>query len=261
MGLAACNALSGVDDLGGPSPADGGVVSDGQGVSPHDSSAVDGSIADSEGGANDGTFCQQHASARFCEDFEGDNPQSSWAKDVTGAGSSLAITDGAGANGSRGLDAVVTTSGASVVRAAALLKDIGASPDRVRFSYSLWVEERPSVAQYELCILSFVGANTTQTYLTLRSAGGDALGEQGVDSHELPINVTIAPRTWVRVAITVDFTGGALKIDVDAIERLAIPLLYLQRGAIRVAAGITYANAAGASGHVIVDDVLVEALP
>lgn len=257
--LGACTPYDATPDGGAPIADAGGLES----AAPLADSAIPPD-AGTDGGVS---FCAaplMNAATIFCEDFE-DNPQSRWTPETVGANSMVRLAARPGGTG-MALESIVAAQ-LPQNRSASWTRALAAPPvlSHLRYSYALYVVARPNVGSYEVAIMGLeTGSESCQFYLVVKDTGA-AVGEQRcpTGSRQLPLGLVIPTNQWVRLSFEVNLSPTAKTIEVllDGQKALTSDLLYVAPGKPIPTAGITYANEATISGHVLMDDILLESLP
>lgn len=260
MTLVACSLLT---DLGGLSSG----ATDAGDAGGDVATPVDAAVsADADGAAEaGGRFCATLSPAPvLCEDFDGDDPVSSWTVDTKGAQSVVRVSTANVRSSPRALESIVAAELPNY-RAGAWRRSIAGVVNHARLSYSLFVAE-PPVGSYELALLRFTALDTNRSefYLSLRESGA-IFGEQSTSpslGRELALSLAVPIRRWTRVVIDLVLTAPtSMVVTIDGVEALRQPSMSAAPGVASVAAGITYANAPTSSGHVFFDDLVFEVLP
>jgi hypothetical protein len=254
----ACSLVTSLDGLSGgeTSSPDAAPRADAMG------DVLDASAADGEAAADAaGPFCSSLTTApAFCADFDGFDPAAGWTatppKGATIEPSTLVFRSAP--------RAARSSLGAPGQNRFAFLERSFASSEHVRLSYSIYIDERPTVSEYEVNFLSFGGNGAEYDfYLAVDSSGAryveQIITDGGGPNVEIPLAQSIPTRTWTRVVLDVTLVGArVVVVTVDGVEAARQPVAYAQAAApVTARAGITYANASTDRGTIFVDDFVV----
>ena len=260
----ACSLLTSVDGLSGGTSAIP--------VAPvGDADVAEGSTpADAGGDAGDGgatPFCATLTSKpALCADFDGDDPLSGWIGTTsTGPGSLFEASAMAFKSAPRAGRARLGPAG--VFREASVLRSLG-DTNHLRLSYALYIDERPTVSEYEVNLLRFRDGNglSSDFYLSV-AAGGAKYVEQvfgsdgGGGSVPIPLTQPIPTRKWTQIVLEVTLVGTkSVVVTVDGVEAARQAIWASIPGQVDARAGITYANTGIDRGAIYVDNFVVEQL-
>lgn len=272
--LGACSLYGGLDGLSSsedPRDASTGGDSDVAPIAdaapqPPSDGSVDATRPANEAGVDAG-YCAAYANEDVCSDFDDAMPLAAWAEEQTGIADVALVATGA-LSAPNAVRAAAGASGAD--RWAFFKQTFGNAPvGHARLSYALFVEARPNGNEVEVNGLQFRATKNSEFYLAItpttayiveQSANADGSNFQ---TNYHPLDDKIPTGLWLRITLEVSMSAATkeLSFAVDGVEVTRKTLTLSAPGTPRIAAGLTWVQAASANAVVLIDDLRFDVLP
>jgi len=210
------------------------------------------------------------STALLCESFDTADPLATWAAFLS-VNASQSLVSNPALSPPKSLHASLDGPATGSVRNAYISRSLGSSVvSHAKYSYSLYIESRPSAGAVEICSVRLTStAGAFNDFYISYDATGASLHEQHhepggsyVAGASLLLGTALATGKWLRVGIELMLTDPrSMAVSLDGVEIARTGFSLNGPGTVSASVGFTFGNETTSAAAASFDDVAFEVLP